>query len=155
MLKRLLSYFLFVAISLGLGGAEETSFRRVKVPDAKGKPVSAVLTFSDQQQAVQVHPVKGRGLLIPYRQIDKFSYEYTRRHRITEKTIATAPLGVGALAMLTRSRSHWLEIDYFDQNVRKTYVLRMDKQEYLRILEAVKSHTGKDAEVLGNAEKRR
>jgi len=30
----------------------------------------------------------------------------------------------------------------------------MDKHDYLRILEAVKTHTGKDADVLGNANKR-
>jgi hypothetical protein len=30
----------------------------------------------------------------------------------------------------------------------------MDKHDYLRILEAVKAHTGKDADVLGNANKR-
>jgi hypothetical protein len=56
--------------------------------------------------------------------------------------------------MMTRSRSHWLEIDYFDQQIPKAYVVRMDKHDYLRILDAVKSHTGKDAEILGNANKR-
>jgi hypothetical protein len=30
----------------------------------------------------------------------------------------------------------------------------MDKHEYIHILDAVNAHTGKDAEVLGNADKR-
>jgi hypothetical protein len=38
--------------------------------------------------------------------------------------------------------------------VPRTFVLRMDKHDYLRILDAVKTHTGKDAEILGNADKR-
>jgi hypothetical protein len=56
--------------------------------------------------------------------------------------------------MLTKSKSHWLEIDYREGEVPKSFFLRMDKHEYLRILDAVKAHTGKDAEVLGNADKR-
>jgi hypothetical protein len=135
--------------------AVDQSFSRVKVPDSKGKPVNAVLTFSDQNQAVEIRPTKAAALTIPYSRIYKFSYEYTKRHRVSEGTLATAPLGIGALMMLTKGRSHWLQIDYDDpQNVRKFYVLRMDKHDYLRILEAVKAHTGKDADVLGNANKR-
>jgi hypothetical protein len=135
--------------------AGNESFSRIKVPDAKGKPINATLTFSDQARAVQIQPVKGNLLIIPYDRIYKFSYEYTKRHRVNEGTLAMAPLGVGAFMMLTKGKSHWLEIDYDnDQDVRKAYVLRMDKHEYLRILEAVKAHTGKDAEILGNANKR-
>ncbi len=137
-----------------LAGADQ-SFSRIKVPDAKGKPVSAVLTFSDQNKAVEIRPVKGKGLTVPYSRIYKFSYEYTKRHRIGEGTLVTAPIGIGALMMLTKGRSHWLEIDYDDEdNLRRAYVLRMDKHNYLRVLEAVKTHTGKDAEILGNANKR-
>jgi hypothetical protein len=146
-------YFLLSAFSIGLGVAEDSTFQRIRVPDAKGRPINAVLTFTDK--TLEVRPVKGNPVTIPYAQIDKFSYEYTKKHRINEGTITTAPLGIGAVAMLTKSRRHWLEIHYTDQNLPKTYVIRMDKHNYLRILDAVKAHTGKDAEVLGNADKRR
>ena len=137
-----------------LFGADQ-SFPSVKVPDAKGKPVNAALTFSDQHQAVEIRPAKGTPVNIPYDRIYKFAYEYTKRNRVTERSLATAPLGIGALMMLTKGKSHWLEIDYDDpQNVRKAYVLQMDKRDYLRILEAIKAHTGKDADILGNANKR-
>lgn len=66
----------------------------------------------------------------------------------------TAPIGIGAVAMLTKSRAHWLEIDYKTADLIKAYVIRMDKNVYIRILDAVKAHTGKDAEILGNANKR-
>ena len=147
---------LLLSASLSISAfADETSFHRIQAPNAKGKPIKAVLTFSDNNKAIQIQPARGHGLSIPYDAIDKFSYEYTKKHRVTDETIATAPLGIGAVAMLTKSRSHWLQIDYREQNVPREYVLRMDKHEYLQILDAIKAHTGKDAEVLGNADKRR
>lgn len=137
------------------GLADETSFDRIHVPDTKGRPVKAVLTFSDERKAVEIQPAKGPSLEIPFQNIDKFVYEYTQRHRVNEGTIITAPIGVGAAAMMTKERNHWLEIDYRKENVPMTYVIHMDKHNYLRVLDAVKKHTGMDAEVVGNADKRK
>jgi hypothetical protein len=152
--KRITSVLLVIFIALTTGLAEETSFSRVAVPDSKGRQAKAILTFSDDHKAIEVNPAKGTAVSIPYGEIDKFSYEYTKRHRINDESIFTAPVG-GAIVMLTKSKSHWLEIDYHEGNLPKSFVLRMDKHEYLRILDAVKAHTGKEAEVLGNADKRR
>jgi len=150
--KPICSLFLLAAFCI-LCSAEETSFQHVKVPDVKGKQVNAVLTFSDDHQAVEVHPAKGDSVAIPYATIDKFSYEFSKQHRINEKTIVTAPIG-GAVAMLTKSREHWLEIDYRNEDLMKAYVIRMDKKNYIHILDAIKAHTGKDPEILGNANKK-
>ena len=60
----------------------------------------------------------------------------------------SAPIGVGAVAMLTKSRAHWLEIDYQIQDFPKAYVIRMDKKNYMRILDAIKTRTGKETEIL-------
>ena len=147
--------FLFViCLTATVCCAEETSFRHVKVPDAKGRQINAVLTFSDSRQAVEIEPEKGAELSILYAAIEKFSYEFSKRHRINQKTIATAPIGIGAVVMLTKSRTHWLEIDYQQGDVTKAYVIRMDKKNYIHILDAIKAHTGKDPEILGNANKR-
>ncbi len=143
-----------LSIAAVLCTAEETSFQHIKVVDAKGRENKAVLIFSDNDKAVEVRPAKGNAVSIPYAAIDKFSYEFTKHHRVNEGTVLTAPIGVGAVAMLTKSRSHWLEIDYQDQDLPKSYVLRMDKKNYIRILDAIKAHTGKDTEILGNANKR-
>ena len=62
-----------------------------------------------------------------------------------------ASLGAGAIVMLTKSKSHWLYINFHEQNVSRSVVLRMDKKEYPQILEAVKTHTGKEVEFLGDA----
>ena len=122
----------FVVSSLDF--AEETSFRRVHVPNQKGKQIKAVLIFSDQDKAIEVRPAKGAAVSIPYTQIDKCDYEYTN-----------AVMG---------DKNHWLKIDYHDQDARREFVLLMDKHEYLRILDALKAHTGIEAAVLGNAKKR-
>jgi hypothetical protein len=153
--KTILCILLIACFVPAMSLADDESFSRVKVPDPKGKSVDAVLTFNDSKKALEIHPVKGSTIKIPYDQIDKFAYEYTKKHRVTEGTIATAAIGIGAVAMLTKSKSHWLEISYHEEDLPKTYALRMDKRNYIRILEAVKNHTGKDAEVLGNADKRR
>jgi hypothetical protein len=143
---------LLIVTSVGL--AEETSFSRVKVPDLKGRQAKAVLTFSDQDKAVEIHPAKRAAVTIPYNEIDRCSYEFTKKHRISEGSVATAPIGLGLVVMLTKSRSHWLEIDYHEQDAPKVYVVQMDKHDYIHILDALKVHTGIDAEILGNAKKR-
>jgi len=152
--KRIISVPLVILAVATFGLAEETSFSRVAVPDSKGRQAKAVLTFSDDHKAVEVQPAKGTTISIPYDEIYKFSYQYTKKHRVNEESIFSAAIGVGAVVMLTKSKSHWLEIDFRQGDIPKSFVLRMDKHEYIHILDAVKAHTGKDAEVLGNADKR-
>jgi len=135
--------------------AEERMFNGVKLADGKGKQADAKLIFSDASRSVVVR-VSDRDLVaIPYDQLDKFSYEYTKKHRITQGAIVmAASLGAGAIVMLTKSKSHWLYIDFHEQGLPKNIVLRMDKGEYKKILEAVKAHTGKDVEFLGDAKEK-
>jgi hypothetical protein len=152
--RKIVPYLLLTVAAANLGWAQQGSFRRVEVPDAKGRQIKAVLTFNDAHQAVEVQPVKGNLVSIPYAQIDQCSYEYTQRHRVNEGTIATVPIGVGVVMMFTKSKRHWLEIDYHDAERPHAFVLRMDKRNYIRILDALKAHTGIDAEILGNARKR-
>lgn len=162
--SKLVSAFLLFALAgttlvPSLGFAEETSFRKVKVPTlVKGKhtkQVKAVLAFSDEHQAIEVYPAKGTTVAIPYSEIDKCSYEYTQKHRIKAGLVTFFVVEpVGVIVMFTKSRSHWLEIDYRDKDVPKAYVVRMNKNNYIRILDAMRNHTGKEAEVLGNVDKR-
>lgn len=133
-MKRIVSAFLLIVLTTTLGFADETSFRRIKVPNQKGKQIKAVLTFSDHDKSIEVRPAKGVAVTIPYSQIDKCNYEYTEA--------------------LMGAKNHWLEIDYRDQDAHKVLVLLMEQKEYLRILDALKAHTGIEAAVLGNAHKR-
>ena len=155
-MKKTCCTLLVIFLLTNLGVAEETSFKRIKVPDLKGHQHRAILTLSDNDQAIEIRPVKGTAVSIPYAQIDRFTYEFTRKHRIKQGAIVmVASITAGAIVMMTRSRSHWLEIDYVDQQIPKACVVRMDKHDYLHILDAVKAHTGKDTEILGNADKRK
>jgi hypothetical protein len=132
--KRIVSIIIFISLAAALGFSDETSFHGVRLPDLTGKQIKVVLTFSDQDKAVEIHPAKGAAVTIPYAQIDKCAYEYTDA--------------------LIGARNHWLQIDYHDRDGRKVLVLLMDSHNYLRILDSLKTHTGIDAEILGNAKKR-
>jgi hypothetical protein len=149
-MKRIVPFLLVIFVTINLSLAEETAFRGVKLADAKGKQSDASLIFSDSNKNVVVRVADRDFVTMPYDQIDKFSYEYTKKHRITQGAIVmVASLGAGAIVMLTKSKSHWLYIDFHEQNAPKTLVLRMDKKEYKNIFDAVKTHTGKEVQFLG------
>lgn len=138
-MKRLLSALLVLSLATGLVAAEETSFNRVRMPNNKGKEIKALLTFSDNDKAIEVRPKKGQAVAVPYSQIDKCTYEYTE---------SLTPI-------LRPSKTHWLRIDYHDRDPHQVLVLRLHKRNYIRVLDALKAHAGIDAELFGNANKRR
>jgi hypothetical protein len=153
--KSIFCAFLILALA-NLTFAEETTFSNVKVPHRTGRQTKAVLTFSDSQKAILVRPVKGDPLTVPYSELDKCSYQFSRKHRVTLGFIVLA-IGAdpfGFLVMLSTSKLHWLEVDYHEQDARRNFVLRMDKHNYPQILDAMKAHTGIEPEVLGNVDKR-
>jgi hypothetical protein len=151
-MKRIVSVLLIVLVAINLGIAEETAFSGVKLADAKGKQADARLIFSDSNKNLVVRVADRDFVTVPYDQLDKFSYEYTKKHRVTQGAIVmVASLGAGAIVMLTKSKSHWLYIDFHEQGAPKSMVLRIDKKEYKNIFEAVKTHTGKEVEFLGDA----
>ncbi len=156
--KNVKSFFcaLLILAAAHLALAEDTSFSNVKVPHLSGKQTKAVLIFSDTQKAILVRPVKGNPLTVPYSEIDKCSYQFSRKHRIKTGFVVTAigAIPIGPVVMLTRSKVHWLEVDYHQQDARQNLVLRMDKRNYPQILDAVTAHTGIEPEVLGNVDKR-
>lgn len=129
---------LLLVMTAASGLSADTSFRTVRMPNAKGKQIKAVLTFHDNDKTVEVRPAKGASVTVPYAEIEKCSYAYT-----AERTIAMTP-----------AKTHWLEMDYHDQDAHRALILRMGKKDYLRILDAVKVHTGIEVELLGNADKR-
>jgi len=133
----------------------DTTFRGVKIADAKGKQPDALLIFSDSNKKLSVRVADQDFVAIPYDQIDKVSYEYTKKHRVTQGAIVmVASLGAGAVVMLTKSKSHWLYIDFHEQAASKSTVLRMDKNQYKSIIDAVKTHTGKEVAMLKEGEKK-
>jgi len=144
----------FTLLMSSFGAAQDAAFNSCKLADAKGKQSDATLIFRDGSKNIVIRVADRDLAVIPYDNLDKFSYEYTKHHRVTQGAIVmVASLGAGAIVMLTQSKSHWLYIDYREQNATRTLVLRMDKNDYKKIVDAVKTHTGKDVEILGNAGK--
>jgi len=128
--------------------AADTAFK-VKLADAKGKQADANMVLSDNNKNIVVRVADRDAVTIPYDQLDKLSYEYTKKHRITQGAIVmVASLGAGAIVMLTKSKSHWLYIDFHEQNAPKSVVLRMDKNDYKNICASLKTHTGKEVQGL-------
>lgn len=148
-MKKMLSLLVVGLVLSGVTFGEDAVFSKVKVADPTGKQVDARLVFSDANKNLVVRVAERDFVTVPYNQVDKISYEYTKKHRITQGAVVmVASLGAGAIVMLTKSKSHWLYIDFHQENAAKSVVLRMDKNEYKNILDAVKSQTGKDVEML-------
>jgi hypothetical protein len=152
-MKKILCALLTSLVATNLVLAEESSFP-VKLADAKGSQADAQLVFSDSNKDVVVRESDHDLVTISYDQVDKLTYEYTKKHRITQGAIVmVASLGAGAIVMLTKSKSHWLYLDYHDQGSPKTVVLRLGKKDYKTILDSATTHTGKDVQMLGDAKK--
>jgi urate oxidase len=153
MLKRFFALLLVALLASATAFADDASFD-VKIADAKGTQSNAMLVLADSNKNVVIRIADQPLATIPYDHVDKLSYEYTKKHRITQGAIVmVASIGIGAIVMVTKSKSHWLYIDYHDQTGSKTVVLRLDKKDYTTILEAVKAHTGKNVEMLGEIKK--
>ena len=142
------------AVNVALG--DDVAFNNVKLADARGKQTDASLIFNESNKAMVVKVADRDVATIPYDKIDKLSYEYSKKHRITQGAIImVASLGTGAVVMLTKSKSHWLYVDYHQDSSASTVVLRMDKKNYKKIIDTANAQTGKQVENLGNVKKRK
>ncbi len=146
-MKRFVAMIAILALFATTALAADQSFSGVKVADAKGHQTDARLFFNDTAKNITIKVADKDFLVIPYESIDKVSYEYTKKHRITQGAVVmVASLGAGAIVMLTKSKSHWLYIDFHEQNTPRSVVLRMDKHEYENIISATSLHLGKSVE---------
>lgn len=143
-------YLLLVIVLASLVSAEETTFRDVQFPTAKGSLTNASLAFNDQQKQVELRVSDGRSITLPYAQIEKVTYEYTKKHRIEQGVgIGLLSPGTGIIVALTRSKNHWLEFDFRDQNTPKVLFVKLDKKDYKQVCGAAKNHIGKEVEMAG------
>jgi hypothetical protein len=147
--------WLLIAVGMAISAAfaQDTVFGDVQLPGAKGTLTNATLRFADDEKVVVVHSADGNSLQIPYDRVDKLSYEYTQQHRIKQgvalAALSTWTAGAGVVVAFTKSKSHWLEIDYMDQNVPTSLVLRLDKSDYQAVCDVAKARTGKDLTNVG------
>lgn len=153
MTRFLITVGLLVSVS-NLALADEVAFHRTQVVDAKNHEAHADLIFSTSARSMSLRVADRVLTEIAYDNIDKISYEFSKHHRIKEGAIImVASLGAGGIVMLTKSKSHWLYVDYKDNGMPKTLVLRMDKKEYKGILTTAREQTGKEVAFSNDAKK--
>jgi len=132
-----------------LAQADVVTYNKSKTLDKKGKEVDAVVAFDGDKKELRV--AHGEEVLfnIPFDTIQKMSYEKATRHRLKEGAIVMiASLGVGAVVMATKSKNHWLYVDYKQDGQDKDVSLKMHKSEYEAMMATAKSLTGKQIEIL-------
>jgi hypothetical protein len=107
----------------------------------ENKETKIDLTISDAGFTIQER--KGSPFEIRYSSIQKISYEYARHHRLVggAMLMAASPLA-GIIVMATKTKSHWLVVDYVSGGASRSVVLRLDKSDYQKILSALESKSG-------------
>lgn len=144
-MKNLVTMFACVGIAAGSAHAADQYFQKTKIPDSKGNQTPVSLVFSDRKQTIEVRTAGQMLTEVPYSSIDGLLYEYTQKHRITQGAVVmVASIGAGAVVMLTKSKSHFLTVEYHEGTAPKELVLRLDKTEFRDILAAAKLQTRKD-----------
>ena len=86
-MKKVMLAVAYVGIVVGSAAAAEPTFQRTKIPDSKGKQTPVSLVFSESKKAIEVS-AEGQVIAeVPYASISAFSYEYTKKHRITQGAV--------------------------------------------------------------------
>jgi hypothetical protein len=125
--------------------ANTVAFHESRIVDHKQRQVHADLIFNHDTQSIVVRVADNNFADVPYNTIDKLSYEFSKKHRVTEGAfVMVLWIPAGAVVMLTKSKSHWLYIDYKQDGVPKQLVVRLHKKEFRNALAAARTETGKD-----------
>jgi hypothetical protein len=135
---------LIVATPL-VGMAENLTFNKTRFSSVKQpKETAVILSIGDSKIIIKSKETNGIDIEIPFSSINSMSYELAVRHRVKEGAIVmVASLGAGAVLMATKSKSHWLDIEYREGDGEQTTVLHLDKSEYMGVIAALEARTGK------------
>jgi hypothetical protein len=149
--KPALCVALIIAV-VRVGQAEETTFSKIKYSSVKQpKETDVILSITDSEILIKGKGKKRSGIdmEIPYSSIESMSYELASRHRVAEgAAIMALSLGAGAVLMATKSKSHWLDIQYHEGDAKQLTVLQLDKSEYKAVIAALEAKTGKHVAIL-------
>jgi len=137
--------------------AQDITFEKAHYssPTMKTEPEVSLKITDAEMDISGKKPKEFGSLTIPFASIDAMTYEFAQRHRIKEgnNTNAVSVLAIGAPfdlpllviglgVMATKTKSHWLNIQYHDAAGAHTAVLQLDKSEYKSVLETLKTRTG-------------
>ena len=149
-----LPYGLIALICASQCLAEDVTFRKTRFSSVK-QPIEAAvdLSITDSQILIKSNKVTKKmtpiNIEIPYSSVDAMSYELATRHRVAEgAALMGLSLGAGAILMATKTKSHWLAIEYHDRGAKQSTMLRLDKSEYESVIAALQSKSGKHVAIL-------
>lgn len=127
------------------------TFPKSKLVNA-GREVPVKLTLDKDSGTMTLSNASMATISIPYARVEKLSYEQAARHRVKEGAIVMlASFGAGGVVMLTKSKSHWLHVDYKDSDGNiKNLVLKLDKRECKPVLSVLHEQTGKEVQTLAS-----
>lgn len=126
-------------------GADDVIFHKSRYSSVKQQREADVsLTITDSKMLIQGTKENGLKIEIPYSSIDSISYEVAARHRVGEgASVALLSPGTGFVLMATKTKSHWLDIDYHDGDAKQLTIIRLDKSEYKDVIATLEARTGK------------
>lgn len=126
--------------------AQDTTFSKTRYSSVKQpKEADVILTITDSKILVKAKEANGIALEIPFSSIDSMSYEVAVRHRVAEG----AMLG-SLLLMTTKTKSHWLDLEYREGDAKQLTTLRLDKSEYQQVIETLEAKIGKKIATLNS-----
>ena len=155
-MNRYLSLVLLVGMAATSAAGEDAVFHKSRIFDSHGKAHEVDLVFLGESKTIVVREKISVLTHIPFDTIDKVASGYSTHHRVKEGAeVMTGggllwPVGVvfGPALMSTKSKDHWLYVDYKDVGGAKQLVLKLDKSEYQRVIATTKARTGRDVEIL-------
>ena len=142
-----LAVLIFLALGVAVANthAQDVIFNKTKYSSVKQPKESGVaLTITESKMVIRGKKENGVSAEIPFASIDAMSYELSARHRVAEgASVMLLSPGVGAVMMATKTKSHWLNVEYHDATAKQEMVLRLDKSEYEKVLATLEARTGK------------
>lgn len=125
--------------------AQDMTFKKTRYSSVKQpKETDVALTIADAKLMIKGKKENGITVDIPYTSIDSMTYELAARHRVGEGAgVMLLSPATGAVLMLTKTKSHWLDIEYHDGEAKQEMILRLDKSEYKKVLSTLEARTGK------------
>lgn len=142
----LVGAFFLLAVTLApTSRGDDVTFNKTRYSSVKQPKESEVgLTITESKVLIRGKKKNGVTTEIPFSSIDSITYELSARHRVQEGAgVMLLSPATGAVLMLTKTKSHWLAIQYHDGDQKQEMVLRLDKSEYEKVLSTLEARTGK------------
>ncbi len=107
----------------------------------KGEDIKGTLRFNTEMKVVEFAPEKGNGFNIKYDTIRSMTYERAAKPRYAAGLLIAWPL------LFTKSKKHWLTVQYTDPGGQGQFALvQLHKSNFREALATAEAETGKKIE---------